>query len=115
MGLFLFAIGMAVYLVGGLMLLVKAFRVSVNWGLATLFLPFAALVFVVKHWEESKGTFFTIVTGMVLVILGALAMPRPTPDGTRASALSDADTATSRTEAERSYASAAAPPAYNHP
>lgn len=60
------------------MLLILAFRKSVGWGLACLFLPFAALVFVIQNWAEAKTAFLTSAGGAVLMVLGVIAMPRPT-------------------------------------
>ena len=42
-----------------------AFRRHVLWGLASLFLPFAVIVFAVKHWEESRKPFlYSLATGV---------------------------------------------------
>ncbi len=38
---------------------VKAFRVSVVWGLVTVFVPFGFLAFTIKHWGEA-GKFFIL-------------------------------------------------------
>ncbi len=38
-------------------LVVIAFRKHVLWGLASLFLPFAAIVFAIKYWQESRKPF----------------------------------------------------------
>jgi len=43
--------------IGGLMVLMAAFRQSVGWGLAYLFVPLASLVFLVVHWQEAKKGF----------------------------------------------------------
>ncbi len=37
--------------------LIKAFQVHIGWGLACIFLPFASLVFLIMHWEESFKPF----------------------------------------------------------
>ena len=47
----------ALMLVGGIMVLVAAFRQSVLWGLACLFVPFASFVFCIMHWQEAKSGF----------------------------------------------------------
>jgi hypothetical protein len=41
-------------LVGAVWLLVLAFQESVLWGLLSLFVPCAQLVFVVQHWQKAK-------------------------------------------------------------
>ena len=59
-------IGMILALIGGLWLLVTAFRVSILWGLVCL-IPFGGLVFVVTHWDESKEPFLTSLVGCVII------------------------------------------------
>ena len=39
-------------------MLILAFQTSILWGLAC-FIPLGGLVFVLLHWQESKGAFFT--------------------------------------------------------
>ena len=47
-----------VSLVGFVWLCVLAFRQHIGWGLAVFFLsPIAAIVFAIKHWQESKKPF----------------------------------------------------------
>ena len=41
-------------LVGGVWLIVLAFQESVVWGLLSLFVPCAQLVFVAQHWQKAK-------------------------------------------------------------
>jgi hypothetical protein len=48
----------AVGFIAGIWLLGLAFRESTVWGLAVLFIPFAGLVFIIRHWEDAKGPFF---------------------------------------------------------
>jgi hypothetical protein len=59
-------IGMILALIGGLWLLVTAFRVSILWGIVCL-IPFGGLVFVVTHWEEGKEPFLTSLVGGVII------------------------------------------------
>ena len=73
----LIAMGLAalVMVVGSLMVIVAAFRQSVLWGLAYLFLPFAALVFIIKYWAEAKAGFLTSMVGFLAVIGAIFAVP----------------------------------------
>ena len=57
MGMLLLIIGLLLNAVGGIWLLVTAFRTSLMWGLLSLFLPFAGLVFAVLHWKDAKKPF----------------------------------------------------------
>lgn len=63
--LVLLGLGVLVALVGGIMVLVAAFRHSIVWGLVALFVPCGNLVFTVVHWAEAKK-------GTLLSLLGAL-------------------------------------------
>ncbi len=74
MGVFLFFIGFVVNLVCGVIIIVKAFRVSAGWGLAVIFLPFAALFFVINHWADTKKVFLVSVGGGALAFMGAISI-----------------------------------------
>jgi hypothetical protein len=63
----LVGLGALVSAVGGVMLLIAAFRVSVLWGLAVIFVPLAQLVFVITHWREAKKAFLVQVLGCALI------------------------------------------------
>ena len=71
----LLAIGVIICLIGGIMLLVKAFQESVGWGLASLLVPLVLIVFVVTHWGECAKPFFIYLVGFVMLVIGsALSM-----------------------------------------
>ncbi len=53
-------------------LLKIAFRESTLWGFACLFIPFAALIFVVKFWDHAKMPFFGCLAGSVLGVVAAV-------------------------------------------
>ncbi len=50
--------GLAVAFFAGMSMIVLAFRKSLLWGLAYLVVPFAALVFLHRFWDEAKRPFF---------------------------------------------------------
>jgi hypothetical protein len=58
-------------LVFGIQILITAFKTSTGWGLASLFLPFAILVFVIKHWEATKTPFLRWLMAFVVAIVGS--------------------------------------------
>lgn len=60
-------VGEIIALIGGLWLLIVAFRTSILWGLAC-FIPFVSLIFVFTHWEESKAPFLTSLLGAILIV-----------------------------------------------
>ncbi|MBN1556662.1 MAG: hypothetical protein JW951_00790 [Lentisphaerae bacterium] len=56
--------------VGSLWFVINAFRVSIWWGIAVLFLPFAALFFLISNWYDAKRPFLLQLLGTVMVIFG---------------------------------------------
>ena len=70
MGIFLIMVGFAVNAVCGIVIVIKAFKVSAGWGLAVLFLPFAGLVFVINHWQDTKNPFLGGLAASLLMLLG---------------------------------------------
>jgi hypothetical protein len=71
----LLIVGMILGVVGGIWLLVVAFKESVWWGLGSLLLPFVSLIFVIMHWQVSKKPFLISVAGGVLLGIAAVKMP----------------------------------------
>lgn len=69
----LIVLGGLASLVGGFMLVVAAFRVSVGWGLALLFLSWLVVplvLFLVKFWPEAKRGFLISIGGWVVSAIG---------------------------------------------
>lgn len=79
MGMVLLIVGYVGMLVGGIWLLVAAFKTSVLWGVLSLLVPFASLVFVCKNWDVSKKPFLIQVGGIALIILGVVLSPDAIP------------------------------------
>lgn len=114
--MFLLGVGFLVNVVCGVMIIVKAFKVSVGWGLAVIFLPFASLIFVINNWQETKGPFLGGIAGMVLAVLGVFIAPEPedaepmeTRTASRRAAPSRDEAASTGETSQANYASAAAP------
>jgi thiol:disulfide interchange protein len=74
-------------LVGTLWLLGVTFSESILWGLASLFIPAASIVFVITHWEQSKRPFLAHGFG-VLGLIGTIFLAMP---GLRARAQENAE------------------------
>ena len=115
MAIFLIMVGFAVNFVCSLIIVVQAFRVSVGWGLATLFIPFAGLVFVIQNWELTKKPFLAGVGGGLLMFLGAIGGAMSVKDRvddmeTRAASRSISSPGDGRGAPEAAHASAAAMP-----
>ncbi len=99
----LFLVCYGAVIAGGVMCMVAAFRQSLLWGLAYLFVPFASLIFVFAHWEKARTGFKVAVTGFAgsLLLLACspemrgfaartahLSHPSPTPKTDTVAALS---------------------------
>jgi hypothetical protein len=67
----LISIGMGLGLLGGIWLLIVAFKESIWWGLGSLFIPLVSLIFVVLHWSVAKTPFLISLVSVVMVIAGA--------------------------------------------
>ncbi|MFT3866866.1 MAG: hypothetical protein QM715_00075 [Nibricoccus sp.] len=68
----LLIIGLVLFVVGGFVFLVAAFRESVLWGLACLFVPVVQLFFLVIHWHEAKKGFMLQLIGLGIMVLVAI-------------------------------------------
>ena len=71
----LFVVGIMAALVGWIMIVIAAFRVSAGWGVGSLLIPLIALIFVVTHWQDSRRGFFTGLGGIAIFIFGSLITP----------------------------------------
>ena len=58
--------------VGGIMILVAAFRESAGQGFLNLLVPFYALYFVCTRWDDCKTGGLTSIVGISAVVLGAI-------------------------------------------
>jgi hypothetical protein len=66
----MFWLGVILSLVGGLWIVVNAFRTSVLWGLGSLLVPFVSLVFALLNFADNKVPLLISVIGMVLCFMG---------------------------------------------
>lgn len=71
-GMACYGVGLIVALVFGIMILIQAFKTSLLWGLAYIFIPFASLVYIVKHWEDTKKPFLYSLASLPLFIVGGV-------------------------------------------
>jgi len=108
MGLFLVILGFVVNSLAGLVILVKAFKVSAGWGLAVMFIPFAGLFFIIKNWEDTKTPFLVGIGGVVLTLLGGFMTAATKTDDETPTVASQSEPAA---DPQPSYASATATPA----
>jgi hypothetical protein len=64
-------VGGLAMLVFTVQILITAFKTSVGWGVASLLLPFAILVFIAKHWEATKTPFLRSLAAFVVAVVGS--------------------------------------------
>lgn len=69
----LMGIGYLGALICAIILLVKAFQTSVGWGIASLLIPFALLVFAIKNWDICKKPFLISIVCSAVAVAGGVA------------------------------------------
>jgi FtsH-binding integral membrane protein len=69
-------LGLLIAFMGGLFFLVAAFRVSIWWGLACLFIPIVQLFFLLAHWPQAKKPFGIQLLGLAVLFVGYLLNPQ---------------------------------------
>lgn len=72
-GLALLFTGAIINLYFSIKLIVLAFQTSILWGLATMFVPLAGLIFIVSYWEKAREPFLGMLASIPFII-GAVAM-----------------------------------------
>jgi hypothetical protein len=73
----LIAVGGVTALVGFIIILMVAFRVSVGWGLVVLFLWWLVIplvVFLVKYWTEARAGFLLCISGWIVSGVGSFVL-----------------------------------------
>ena len=65
-------IGFIISLVGAIQLIIAAFRWSLPWGLAYLFIPFAKIVFWIRHWPESRDGLILYFKGLGVILVSSI-------------------------------------------
>ena len=66
--------GLLTFCIGGLMLLIAAFSVSVWWGIFCIFFPPVNLLFVLLNWSKARRPLLVQLLGIVLMVAAALMM-----------------------------------------
>ena len=65
-------LGFILAIVGGIGMLIVAFRESVLWGIGCLLIPLVSLIFVLSHWDEAKKPFLIQLGGVVLILVSGV-------------------------------------------
>ena len=72
LGTIITVIGGIAMLIFGIQILIIAFKTHIGWGLASLFIPLVAFVFVFMHWQETKTPFLRWLIGLGVTIVGGV-------------------------------------------
>lgn len=70
----MYYLGIALCLIGGLWIVVNAFRKSIWWGLGSLLIPFVAVIFAIMNFAQNKIPLIIYIVGIVLLIVGMPSM-----------------------------------------
>jgi len=74
--LLLLVLGSIAGIYAAIVLLVRAFRTSLVWGLVSLFVPLGGLVFIIMHWEQGRKPFIAHLIGIALAVGGYCTLPK---------------------------------------
>jgi hypothetical protein len=69
----LLILGLGLSVVGGVWLLVEAFKTSIWWGLGCFFIPFVTLFYLFSYWKEARRPFGLYLLGIVILITSQIA------------------------------------------
>mgnify|MGYP003420903175 FL=1 len=64
-------VGLGIFIIGGIGLLIAAFRTNILWGLAVLLIAPVAVIYLIVHWQDAKGPFKTQIFGFLIVLFSA--------------------------------------------
>ena len=62
--------GSIICAIGMIILIVKAFKIHIVWGVSSLIIPGASLVFCIKYWTETKNFFLITNLAFLMVFVG---------------------------------------------
>jgi hypothetical protein len=69
-GTILTAVGSIGMLIFAIQILIKAFKTSVGWGLASLLIPLVIFFYVAQNWAECKTPFMRWLMAFVVCAIG---------------------------------------------
>lgn len=67
----IFFIGLLILCIGGIGLLIAAFRTGIIWGLTVLLIAPVSLLYLVLHWQNAKGPFKLQMLGLLIILVCA--------------------------------------------
>jgi glucan phosphoethanolaminetransferase (alkaline phosphatase superfamily) len=70
----LFCLGILLTMIGSIWTTILAFTEHLGWGFACFFLPFAAFVFILVHWNKKRvrQSFWITILGLVAILSGSV-------------------------------------------
>jgi len=77
LGQVLIIVGVIIAVIGGIRLIIAAFRTNILWGLGCLIFMYPImLLYTLLNWSAAKGPFLNNLAGIVLIIVGvSMAAP----------------------------------------
>lgn len=78
----IFYVGLGLFIIGGIGLLISAFRTGIIWGLAVLFIAPVAFIYLIVHWKNAKGPFKLQILGVLIMMVSAYMGGGVTPIAT---------------------------------
>jgi len=70
----LLIIGGLAALIGGLWIVVNAFRTGILWGLGSLLIPLVVYIYAFMNWGENKTPFLVHLVGVILYLVGSFML-----------------------------------------
>lgn len=63
-------LGLGVFVIGGILFLVEAFKTSLLWGFGCIFLTPVTLLYLAFHWATAKRPFAIQMVGLLILLAG---------------------------------------------
>jgi hypothetical protein len=60
--------GLGIFIIGGIGLLIAAFKTHILWGLGVLLIAPVAIIYLIVHWQDGKGPFKLQIFGLLTII-----------------------------------------------
>ena len=63
-------LGLIIFVIGGILFLVEAFKTSLLWGLGCVFLTPVTIFYLAFHWATARKPFAIQMVGLLLLLAG---------------------------------------------
>ncbi len=68
------SLGFGIALIGGIWLVIRAFKITIWWGLGSFLVYPILLIFVALHWSYAKKPFLIHLVGLVIMVVAGLSI-----------------------------------------